>query len=188
MIKASILGFLCFMLFLCVHAAVFHTFDLKERFRAIKTIFFALIPVYAALYLIMPAGYIVVETGGPAAFFSTAPLGTIVAATRGIYFLSGFMLYLFLFLGYCQFYFIVDRSISVRVMIEIENSPGGSLSAEEIQRVYPFKGILDRRLDHMLYGNYVRERDGRYSNTRKGVAQARVFGFLKDFLRLGKGG
>ncbi len=188
MIKASILGFLCFMLFLCVHAAVFHAFELRERFRAIKIIFFSLIPVYAALYLILPAGYVVVETGGPAAFFSTAPLGTIVAATMAIYFLSGFMLYLFLFLGYCQFYFIVDRSISVRVMIEIENSPERSLSAGEIQRVYPFKGILDRRLEHMVYGNYIRELDGRYLNTRKGRVQARVFGFLKDFLRLGKGG
>ncbi|MBI5827780.1 MAG: hypothetical protein HZB22_08670 [Deltaproteobacteria bacterium] len=187
MIKAYLLGILCFMLFLCVHAAVFHTFELKERFRAIKTIFFSLIPVYAALYLILPSGYVIVETGVPA-FFPAAPLRTIVAATRAMYFLSGFMLYLFLFLGYCQFYFIVDRSISVRVMIEIENSPERSLSAEEIQRVYPFKGILDRRLEHMVYGNYIKERDGRYLNTGKGRAQARVFGFLKDFLRLGKGG
>ncbi|MEK7773829.1 MAG: hypothetical protein AAB307_05730 [Deltaproteobacteria bacterium] len=188
MIKAYLLGFLCFALFLCVHVIVFRTIELKERFRAIKTIFFSLIPVYAALYFITPSGYVVVETGGPAAFFSAAPFGTIVAVTVYIHFLSGFMLYLFLFLGYCQFYFIVDRSISVRVMIEIEKSPDGRLSAEEIQKVYPFKGILDRRLEHMVCGNYIEDRNGRYSNTGKGRAEALVFSFLKDLLRLGKGG
>ena len=188
MIKASLIGFLCFALFLCVHIIVFHTLELKERFRAIKAIFFSLIPVYAALYFILPSGYVVVETGGAAAFFSAAPLGTIVAVTGYINFVAGFMLYLFLFLGYCQFYFIVDRSISVRVMIEIEKSPGKMLSAGEIRKVYPFSGILDRRLEHMVCGNYIEDRNGRYSNTGKGRAQALVFGFLKDFFRLGKGG
>lgn len=98
------------------------------------------------------------------------------------------MLYIFLFLGYCQFYFIVDRSISVRVMIELENSPAKKLSYDEIKKVYNFDEILSRRLQHMLDSKYIVENSGYYINTKKGRFEAEVLKFLKEFLNLGKGG
>lgn len=188
MIKPILLGFLSFLVFLSAHAIIFRFAGLNERFRAIKWIFYSIIPFYAALYFAIPSKFIVIDTAGTGILGWSASLGTVIKVNSALYFLSGLMLYVFLFLGYCQFYFIVDRSISVRIMIEIENSRGKRLSEGEIFDVYPFDGILRRRLEHMLYGGYLREESGYYVNTRKGRAQALVFRFLKDFLRLGKGG
>lgn len=186
MIKACVLGFSVFVLFLAVHVIVFRSVSLKERFRAMTWIFYALIPLYALLYLLFPADYALVAASGPEAMFMGAE--TAYTVTLAMYFLAGLMLYVFLFLGYCQFYFIVDRSISVRVMMELESSPDGKLGFDEIMKVYSFRGILERRLEHMLDGGYIVFEGGRYRNTVKGRAEARLFAFLKGLLRLGPGG
>jgi hypothetical protein len=188
MIKATAIGFTCFLIFLVLHVAVFRSIRLRERFRALTVLFYCLIPVYAVLYAALPSPYVVnLVPAGPGAPFMAVE--TFYRATLAVNFLGGLALYVFLFLGYCQFYFIVDRSISVRVMIEIENSPGKALSFDEIKRAYSFNGILTRRLEHMVEGRYLmKDPSGMYSNTPKGRAEARLFAFLKDLLMLGPGG
>ncbi|MBI1911572.1 MAG: hypothetical protein HYS21_06185 [Deltaproteobacteria bacterium] len=188
MLKAVILGFACFILFLVLHIIVFRFFTLKERFRAMTLIFYSIIPIYIALYWLIPTGYMILTPVGDRAFVPFLSMDAIYKITAALYFLSGLMLYAFLFLGYCQFYFIVDRSISVRLMIELERAPLKRLSYEEMQKVYPFSGMLSRRLEHMVEGSYLKVEAGYYSNTGKGRLEARVFRFLKDFLRLGIGG
>ncbi len=188
MIKATLIGFACFILFLAVHLVVFRAFTLKERFRAIKYIFFLMVPVYVALYLWCPSTYVLVESAGTGA--GGAAVGpSAYRATVALNFLAGLMFYVFLFLGYCQFYFIVDRSISVRIMIELERAPGKKLDYDGILSVYSFDEILRRRLTHMLEGNYiVKDAEGRYSNTGKGRKEAALFAFLKSLLNIGPGG
>lgn len=187
MIKAILTGLFCFVLFLAVHIAVFRTVELKRRFLCLTIIFFSILPAYALIYFLIPSGYMVLAPLGPVGK-PVIPLELVFKLTAVINFSSGLMLYVFLFLGYCQFYFIVDRSISVRVMIEIERSSGKKLSFEEIKGVYSFDGILKRRLEHMVENKYIAEDSGRYSNTGKGRFEARLFSFVKDFLRLGQGG
>ncbi len=186
MLKAVILGFLCFIIFLVLHILIFRTFELKERFRALAAIFFAVIPLYVVVYALLPTDYLVVVPLQPVN--PVLSLSTIQFLSATLNFLSGLMLYIFLFLGYCQFYFIVDRSISVRVMIEIDNADGERLSYDDIMRVYSFHGILRRRLDHMLEDRFLVKEGEFYRNTSKGRAEAKVFRFLKDFLKLGPGG
>lgn len=186
MIKATILGFLCFILFLAVHIIVFRSIDLKERFRALTIIFIAIVPFYVFIYLLIPASYGVVVMTQPVT--PMLSLETINILSGILNFMSGLMFYVFLFLGYCQFYFIVDRSISVRVMIEIEKSKDKKLSFDDIMQVYSFNGILTRRLEHMVEGDYVIKKNDSYINTDKGRYQAKLFNFLKEFLRLGPGG
>lgn len=186
MIKAVLIGFCCFILFLTFHVIVFRTIELKERFRALTIIFFSIIPLYAVAYLLVPADYLVIVPMEPVApVFSQRSIHFMHGA---INFLSGLMLYVFLFLGYCQFYFIVDRSISVRVMIEMERAADKRLSFDDIMLVYSFHGILARRLEHMVEGEYLVREGDYYLNTPKGRLEARVFRFLKEFLKLGPGG
>jgi hypothetical protein len=168
--KAVVAGLGCFLLFLVLHVLVFRFIKLKERFRTLTVIFYALLPVYVAVYFLLP---------GPRWFATLHEF---------LDFLAGLFLYIFLFLGYCQFYFIVDRSISVRVMMEINNTGGEGRAFEELKRLYSFDYILSRRLDHMVYGGYLDKEGERYVNTKKGRIVASVFAFLKDFLRLGPGG
>ncbi len=188
MIKAVFTGLLCFILFLALHLFTFRKFEPKGRFRALVIIFFSLMPLYAVVYFLIPTGYMIYASIGAVSAKPVISLETAYKLTAVLNFLSGFFLYIFLFLGYCQFYFIVDRSISVRVMIEIENSPQKRLSFEELKKPYSGEEIFLRRLGHMLEGNYLKDESGYYSNTKKGRLEARLFGFLKNLLKLGKGG
>ncbi len=168
--KAVVAGLGCFFLFLVLHVVVFRFIKPEERFRTLTLIFYGLLPLYIVVYFLLPG----------ARWFSTLH--------EFLDFLAGLFLYIFLFLGYCQFYFIVDRSISVRVMMEIENSGGEGRGFDEIKRLYSFDHILSRRLEHMVYGGYLEKKGERYVNTRKGHTVASLFAFLKDFLRIGPGG
>lgn len=186
MLKAILIGFFCFLLFLALHVIIFRAIDLKERFRALSLIFFGIIPVYIILYAAIPQAYfLVMPTQAVDTVFSPR---TVELLSTGLNFMSGLMLYIFLFLGYCQFYFIVDRSISVRVMIEIDKNPDKKLTFDDIMRVYSFNGILSRRLEHMVEGKYLVKDGEYYVNTEKGRLEALCFRFIKEFLQLGPGG
>jgi Zn-dependent protease with chaperone function len=170
MVKATFTGLVCFLLFLLVHVIIFRYRRPEERFKTLSVIFFSLSPFYVIAYFLLP------------------PWQGIYSLEGALVFLSGLFLYIFLFLGYCQFYFIVDRSISVRVMIEIEKSATKSHDFDEIKKVYSFDRVLSRRLEHMVHSGYLSREADHYMNTRKGRFVAYLFRFLKDFLRIGPGG
>lgn len=170
LIKAIIAGLACSLLFLILHVLIFRYLRPEERFRTLVAIFFSLVPVYAFAYVLVP------------------PRQGIYSGHDVLEFLVGLFLYIFLFLGYCQFYFIIDRSISVRVMIEIEKSAVGSFNFDEIRQVYSFDRVLTRRLEHMVEDGYLKREADRYLNTRKGRFVAGLFSFLKDLIRIGPGG
>ncbi len=172
-VKGLLVAFVVFLLFLLIHALIFHFRSPKRHFHVIVMTFYSLIPVYVGLYFL--ASYLFTPSANLADF-------TEIAA-----FINGFLIYLFLFFGYCQFYFIVDRSISVRINIELEKA-GQALSFEEIKAVYSLDKLLERRLSHMVGQNYIVEDCGRYRNTRKGNFEAHIFASLKNFLNLGVGG
>ena len=170
MFKGILIALFCFILFLLIHALIFHNLKIKKRFHTIAMTFYSLFPVYALIFFLIPV-------------FPTGSVSSTI-----ISFLNGIVIYVFLFFGYCQFYFIIDRSISVRVMIELENSPEKQLTVEQIKEAYSLDYLLLRRLGHMVGTNYITENAGYYKNTRKGRYEARLFKFLKEFLQLGPGG
>lgn len=186
MLKAYLDGLFCFIIFLILHVVIFRRYELNERFKTLVYIFLSLFPVYTLVYLLIPYDLVAVMPAEPVK--PLLPLWLILSLSSVVNFLGGLMLYIFLFLGYCQFYFIVDRSISVRVMIELEKSPNKKLSFKEIEKIYDFDEILSRRLQHMIDAKYIVENSGSYTNTSKGRFEAKIFNFLKEFLRLGKGG
>ena len=151
-------------IFLVLHVVIFHYLRPKRHFRSIVLTFLGCIPVYTVLFMVFADSF------------------------AAHYFLNGLVLFLFLFLGYCQFYFIVDRSVSVRIMIEIENSKEKRLTENQIQDVYSLEGMMARRLQHMDDGGYIRIESGAYLNTRKGQLEAQLFDWLKSLLRIGPGG
>jgi hypothetical protein len=102
--------------------------------------------------------------------------------------LNSLLVYTFLFMAYSMFYFLVDRGFSGRIMIEIEQSPSHCLARDEIPKLYSLEMVLERRLGEMLsIGRIVRNGE-RYCNTAAGNRAARLFLFVKEFLRLGPGG
>jgi len=112
----------------------------------------------------------------------------VLSVSKILNFITGYILYVFLFIGYCQFYFFIDRTITGRMMIEFETSPAKKLSYEEMKHKYPPDDVFKRRLHHILESNCIVIENGRYKNTKKGHYIAVMSKFLKDFLKLDPGG
>lgn len=183
MIKGILLGFLCFILFLVLHILIFHYFRIRRHFVTLRTIFFLLIPVYVLLFFALPEGFLSILTLRPE---KVTPLNIFLSLAFN--FCLGLWLYIFLWFGYCQFYFIVDRSISVRFMIEIEDSPNKALSLDELKKIYTPDYIYSHRLDQMVETRYLIFKNGKYFNTEKGKILSIIFKSLKKILRIWPGG
>jgi hypothetical protein len=183
MLKGFVLGFFCFILFLFLHVVIFHTREIRHRFLSLAGIFSSLLPVYILLYILVPTEAMLIMPADP----RVTP-GVVIGIARAFNFILGILIYLLLFFGYCQFYFIIDRSISVRIMIELEKSEDKKLTLEQIKNVYSPDYLLLRRLGHMIRSKYIIEDSGFYRNLGKGRIVARVFAFLKGYLRIGEGG
>ena len=183
MLKGVVIGFFCFIVFLLLHIVIFHNRKIGQRFVTLVAIFCSLLPVYIFLYILIPVEAMLILR----ADLSEAP-GSVIGLSKVFNFLIGILFYLFLFFGYCQFYFIIDRSISVKMMIELEKSGDKKLTLEQIKKVYSPDYILLRRLEHMIDSRYIVEDSGSYRNFPKGRIIARFFQFLKDYLQLGEGG
>jgi hypothetical protein len=183
MLKGFVLGFLCFLIFLIIHAIIFHNWKIQRRFISLAVIFCSLLPLYVILYIAIPAEPLILIPADP-----TLTAEIIIETSKVFNFLLGLFIYLLLFFGYCQFYFIIDRSISVKIMIELEKSPNKKLSLEEIKKVYPGDYIFRRRLKHMIDAHYIIEDSGFYKNIRRGRFNAKLFSFLKNYLQIGEGG
>ncbi|SVD39622.1 uncharacterized protein METZ01_LOCUS392476 [marine metagenome] len=164
MIEGILLAFGCYVAFLFAHVGVFHFFRPKRHYRSIQLTFLGFLSTYVIMYILLSSSFEV--------------LG----------FLNGILIFFLLYFGYCQFYFIVDRSISVRINIEIENSPNKKLSLEQLKEIYSWDYIFLRRLGHMLDSGYLAKESDGFFNTFKGRTQAQAFKYLKGFLNIGPGG
>ena len=183
MLKGFVIGFFCFIVFLILHNFIFHNWKIKFRFRALVWIFYSLLPLYMLLYTLIPGDAMLLM---PINYMITPVV--VIGISKIFNFSLGILIYLLFFFGYCQFYFIVDRSISVRIMIGLEKSKDKKLTLEQIKKAYKPDYIFLRRLEHMIDNKYITEESGFYKNLSKGKILARVFQFSKNYLNLGSGG
>ncbi|OGZ07008.1 MAG: hypothetical protein A2942_00315 [Candidatus Lloydbacteria bacterium RIFCSPLOWO2_01_FULL_50_20] len=176
MLEKIVLSFIAFALFLVVHWVVFHFWRITNRFRVVNRIFLVFLFGYMAAALLIPDG---------------SWYGGVVTETdvgRLLTYVNGLAIYIFLFFSYAQFYFLIDRGISARILTEIEETPAKELSFAELTSRYVPNQLLTRRLEDMRYGGYLIEENGRWRMTSKGRFNAVVFRFFKYFLRLYPGG
>jgi hypothetical protein len=91
--------------------------------------------------------------------------------------------------GLLQLYNLADRGLSLRILIDILESRGGALSAEDIVGAYGGgKGIVwmyQKRLDDMLAAGLIEMHGDTVGLTAKGRRTARLFDGLRKFFRAG---
>lgn len=97
---------------------------------------------------------------------------------------------LWLGLGYLQFYALVQDSISLRMLVHVLESPSGSLTTDELQRDYPFRDLLERRIDQAVADRlFAEERaaDGArcLASTRRSRFLGAFFAWAQDFFGWG---
>lgn len=153
-------GFGAFVLFFVIHCLVFRFAPPKERARSIFRLF------YLHLAILVLCGVM----------FGLDALAWLLSVGT----------YAFLFLGYLEFYFTADRSITTRMLILLEKSPNGMTEAEMIS-VYEPAGLIRRRFSDMVYGRYMTFDGRRYHVTDKGRRVAKLYEWVIDRLNL-KGG
>lgn len=170
MIGPLILGIACFFIFLLINILIFHFNRIKRRSKTLLIIFFFVSVLYCIFYilLVLPVCYTIL--------------------TSFIFFINGFVLYAFLFICYLEFYFTADRSITVRIMIELEKSKDMKMTYEEIKKIYDIEtDIFKRRFIELEFGNYIKKRNKFYENTLKGHIIAKIYDFYIKFLNLSGG-
>jgi len=90
--------------------------------------------------------------------------------------------------GWLQVYNLAERGFSLRILIDIDESPGRALSPEEEEAGYGgglgMGWMLDKRIEGLLSTRLMVERDGSLLATHKGVRVARLFGGLRAFLQI----
>ena len=98
--------------------------------------------------------------------------------------LNGLLWDVLLLLGYTYFFWLIERGLSLRVMIEIGRSPRRQLTIPEIQQIYTYDYIIKKRLNLMYKMGYAIEQDGRIRNTEKGRKLANANRLVRKIIRL----
>ena len=174
-LKGLALALTTFCAFLVLHVAIFRLRPPVRRFDAMVRMHWLLIPVLCVAYVVTPPDLGVIPEGWPRA-------GWLLDLVNGI------IVYDFLFVGYSMFYFLIDRGFSSRILIEIDRSPGGALTQEQVEAVYAPEQIVGRRLGELLDMRSVMQEGDRLRITPRGLRQSRLFAFVKSFFNLGLGG
>jgi signal transduction histidine kinase len=174
MIEGIFFSGIAFVFFLVTHGLYFHYVQPAARWKVVMRIAEIFFIFYTIVFFSLP-------------FFNVFTLMANSLAAKIAAYINGAVLYIFLFFSYAQIYFLVDRSISARIMTDIIEM-GGSATREQIRKQYSSEALQQRRLDDMLYGGYVKKENGQYVLTAKGRRNARVFLWCKKYLRLYPGG
>lgn len=174
MIESYVLSGGSFFLFLIVHFFVFYYRRPQEPWKAVSRFAKMFFLAYTILFFIVPFPN----------WFSL--MGESLAARIAAY-VNGAVLYMFLFFSYAQVYFLFDRGISARILVELLNV-GGAMKREELRRRYNPDMLQERRLTDMIYGGHIQERNGEYVLSAKGILFAKAFRWGKKILHFYPGG
>ncbi|HET8576161.1 MAG TPA: hypothetical protein VFO18_03610 [Methylomirabilota bacterium] len=174
--KAFLLALGCSLLFALLITLIFRTITLRERAAVMLRLFLATVPLYLALYALTPADLGILSPGlvepryVPACLFGLFVHGALF------------------FGGWLQLYNLADRGFSLRILTDVDESPGRELSAAEIQGRYGggrgLEWMLDKRVEGVVGTGMATLDHGRLRVTPKGARAARICGALRAVLQL----
>ncbi|MBS1982630.1 MAG: hypothetical protein JST16_00545 [Bdellovibrionales bacterium] len=170
---AVVLSALCaFTVYVLLHVFWFHFFDVHARAKVMTLIMF-----FSGCFL--PAWIHFWKGHAPdwSHAIWVAPL------SAGLFFTL-------IWFGYLLFYSAFDTSPSLRFLVEMLSK--GSVTPDELKVDYDFEDVFRRRVERAVATGYLvkSEQNGQvvYANTVRAQRIGSVSSYIKDFLRLGKGG
>lgn len=177
MLRSTIAAVLAFILFLVTHFLDFHFYIPYARTNHL---------LWAATFGLVSLALILRYLPSEQWFQEKLHINDSLMQ-RLIYPLLGAILYGFLFLGYLEFYFTAERSITCRMLMIMGKQPEHTITRDEMFKKYDVPGIIDKRLSDLEYGGYIKQHDNQYTLTSKGKLTLGIYRFSIDFLRLGSG-
>jgi hypothetical protein len=154
-LKGLVLCGLLITTWLIVQAVVFHLVAPRKAFASMLASFAPTLPLYLLLYVMTPAdlGFL------PSAF---------VGADWRLGLVNGLVLQVLLFLTAGLFYSHADRSITVRLLIELARAPQQRLTLAQMQAVCGVEVLMADRLEIMLANRFLIAQGDRFVLTPKG--------------------
>jgi hypothetical protein len=80
----------------------------------------------------------------------------------------GLLLHVLFYFCFVECFYHVERAVTLRMVIEILEHPGGPPTVEALLNTYPVDDMVRRRLEGMRDAGFVLEKNGRWMLTRKG--------------------
>src|SRR5438093_7105491 len=153
-----------FTLYVLTHWAVCRWGNWRPHARAVNVLWLCFLPVFGVLFFVFD--------------------GTLHTPLGVVDLLNGLLLDVLLLLGYTYFFFLVERGLSLRVMFEISRASQGKMTIPDIQRVYPYDYIIDKRLGQMEKMGYAKIVGDVISATPKRTKLAVANKLVRRILRL----
>lgn len=177
MLRVSTAALLAFLIFLVMHFAYFHYCMPIEKVKSLL--------LTAGLGLIFFSFFIYIFPSEE--WFKGKLHISDGVMSRWVYPAFGVLFYGFLLLGYLEFYFTADRSITFRMLMITDKQINHSVTKEQMVALYDVPGILDKRFEDLTYGGYFELNGDVYRLTDKGKIILRIYKVAIEELNLGTG-
>ena len=125
----------------------------KARLRAMATGFFVSLPLLAVVERVLPVAVPQAESPW---------LGPLQALT----------LHTLIFLGYVECFYHVERSVTLRLLVEMLPYQASGVTIQELKGRYSQDDMIARRLSVLERSGFVRQSSAGWELTRKGFAYA----------------
>lgn len=97
-------------------------------------------------------------------------------------------LFAFLVMAYLHLYVGVDRSVSIRVLGELCNTPDGRINLDELRKRYSGDHMVRRRVELMVREKWLVKKDNLFYCTKKAAWLARMTIVIQKFYGIEGGG
>ncbi len=158
-------------LWLVVQGLVFHVAAPRKAFSSMLTWFAPTVPLYLVLYWALPADLGILGHG-------------FVGADWRLSAANGLLVHVLLFLTAGLFYSHADRSITVRLLIELARAPEQRLTLAQMQAMCGVEVLMQDRLDIMVRNGFLAMRGDRFVLTAKGWIGGSVGLAARHILRM----
>lgn len=158
-------------LWLVVQGLVFHVAAPRKAFSSMLTWFAPTVPLYLVLYWALPADLGILGHG-------------FVGADWRLSVANGLLVHVLLFLTAGLFYSHADRSITVRLLIELARAPEQHLTLAQMQAMCGVEVLMQDRLDIMVRNGFLAMRGDRFVLTAKGWIGGSVGLAARHILRM----
>lgn len=169
MLKGYLLSTGLIIFWILAQITVYHIFQPKKKFWTMTLLFIGTLPFYAFFYFFTPSDVFFL----PSSLSQTPVL---------LGFLNGFILHVLLYGTFVECFYYVDRPLTLRMLVEVLQAPGRTLTLSELQTRYSFREMIRSRLEVMVHNRYLSEQRQIYSLTTKGRIFANGFLLIRRIL------
>jgi hypothetical protein len=163
MATALISSFFVTLLWITMHLLLVHQKPCKRRLKAMTFAFLWSLPVlFLSLFFLQQETAIVLKLNGH--------------ENHSLAYGYAFLLHLLFFLFFVECFYHLERSVTLRILIEIDQTPTPT-KIEEIEKNYSVDDMISRRLDDMLTHGWLYQKNDRWILSPKALFLAKAMRF-----------